>query len=95
MAPFIQKYGEWIYRAIVLAVLAAFWVGSSRASYATKEDVAATMAPVQLEMRQISADVAGLDKSLAILAEQSKSNSRQDEMLRDLELRLRMVERRP
>lgn len=95
MPAFISKYGEWMYRGVVLFCVAAFWVGSSKASYATKEDVAAVLAPVKQELREISSDVASLDKSLAILAEQAKSNLRQDDVLRDLELRLRTLERRP
>lgn len=84
MSTLITKYGEWVYRAIMLVALAAFWIGSSRESYATKEDVA-----------HLSNQVQALDKTVGIVIEQNKINARQDDQLRDFELRMRALERRP
>lgn len=95
MNAFLSRYGEWFYRGVVLLALAAFWVGNFRSNYATKADVTNAVAPVRSQVTSIFLQVTSLDKNLALLAEQHKVNGRQDDSLRDLELRMRAVERRP
>lgn len=95
MSQIFARYGEWIYRSTVLIAMAAFWIGNARSNYATKADLTNAIEPVRTQMEAIVTQVTGLDKSLALLAEQNKVNGRQDDVLRDLELRLRIVEHKP
>lgn len=81
MNSWLKQHGaEWIYRAIVVAGLAALaWLNSN---YVTRA-----------EFDQTRVTIAGIERTLAIMVEQNKVNDRQDTALQDHEVRLRTLER--
>lgn len=92
MSTLISKYGEWGYRLLVLLALAGYWIGTSKATYATRADVDLAIAPVRVDMKEISIQVTSLDRTLLQVVEQNKVNALQDAALKELEARLRVLE---
>lgn len=78
---FLAKHAEWIYRTLLLlGVVAVLWLNSR---YVTRD-----------EFNLVQNDVSEIKVTLRLMAEQNKVNDRQDEILRDIEQRLRVVEKK-
>lgn len=79
MNAWIARYGEWIYRSVLLATVCVGLYLNSR--YVTRE-----------EFSTIQEHVRALETTLKVMVEANRINDRQDEQLRDHEARLRVVE---
>lgn len=95
MTAFVSKYWEWGYRGVMLLGL-GITIGTLKGTYATREDVQKMFDPVASRFDGFAATtearLSALDKTMAVLIEQNKVNSRQDDILHELEMRLRAAE---
>lgn len=80
MNALMQKYGEWVYRIILLGAVSAGLYLSSH--YTTREEFAL-----------LQKQVASIQTQIAVMVETNRINDLQDQLLRDHEARLRAVEK--
>lgn len=96
MTAFLSKYWEWGYRGLVMIGLGVT-IGTIKASYVTKEEIRQIVEPIISRVDSanavINARIGAVETTLAVMAEQNKANARQDDILRDLEVRMRATER--
>lgn len=67
MSNLLFKYGDWIRWAVVLLTMGAYWVGSSRENYATKDDLTGAATAVTM---QVSAQVSGVTAQVSAVTAQ-------------------------
>lgn len=92
---FIAKHWLTIWRGIIAILLVGVAFGQIKADYVTKKDLVAAVAPFAEQAKSNAVHISAMETTIAVMAEQNKRNDRQDELIKDLEMRLRSVEKLP
>lgn len=101
------RFWEWGVR-IVMVLGIGVTIGMVRAAYVTREDFSVSLSQISQKVERVADNLGNrfetanasamgrlgsVETALAVIAEQNKANSRQDDLLRDLEMRVRATER--